>query len=179
MIKPFVAKAQLSHSYFNQQILDIINETSDLQSYKIECEKEVKLMKENIIPKTTISFYNLLTTSDLNQLAAYATNSNVLKAFKFQYKISSEPRKMFHVYYDDLRYQIKKGLWHKLLLSKVFGFFSAVAEAEGNEGLPKLPALCVAEIFSYLSNRDLQILHHVCNVKLDIFISDVTLNYDY
>lgn len=85
--------------------------------------------------------------------------------------------KMFPINYSTLNRQKKKGLYRQFLMSKVQGFFHAVPNVKENKGLPELPVVCNAKIFSYLRNRDLRKLMHVCNIKLGLEISNIPAIY--
>lgn len=158
--------------HVSEEDLKIIESNQQLKSYQEQCEREIEEMKKEVLEGSTITFYHFLTLRDLDQLAAVARNESVLKVFK-----SDVCATKFPLYADSLKYQMKKGLWRKLLLSKVRRFFHAVADAEGNEGLVKLPFTCIDKIFGYLRNVDLRTLIAVCDPinKLTTEIFDINL----
>lgn len=166
-----IVKLRKQDTFVSENNLDFIKDNSNLLKYQGDCEKEIEKMKINVIGSSTLHFFKLLTARDTNQLAAYTRNEEVLRAFK-----SGECKTMCPIYESELRLQIKKGVWRNLLQAKVRRFFHAVAEAEGNEGLAKLPTVCVYKIFNYLRNRDLRTLIRVCNAKLDTDLCDLVIS---
>lgn len=157
--------------YVNEDLVNTIKGNFFPSKDQVKCQEEIDKMKTERIGNSAILFYDLLTCDNLTQLAAFARNEDMLQSFK-----SSEYDKFpFPVYQSTLNYQLQKGLWRKLLLSKVQGFFHAVANVKENRGLAKLPAFCISEIFSYLRNRDLRTLIRVCNIKFDVEMNEISI----
>lgn len=140
----------------------------DKESYQSVCEKEMQAMRINVIGDSAVTYYNLLVSRDLSQLAAYARNASILEIFK-----SSTIKEMYPEYAFTLSYQLKRGKWRNLLESKIQSFFLSVANAKGNKGLPKLPWYCASKIISYLQNGDIRRLIRVCNIEFNSEISDI------
>lgn len=153
-----LVKMKSEDVFVSEDNLRVIEGDERLKSFQDRCESEIEEMKKEVLEGSTISFYHFLTLKNLNQLAAVAGNEDVLKVLK-----SDVCKTKFPLYADLLKYQMRKGLWRKLLLGKVRRFFHAVADAEGNEGLAKLPITCIDKIFSYLRNIDLKTLIEVCD----------------
>lgn len=154
--------------------LDVLNSIKNNVKYSLlqkQCQLEIDKMKSERIGNSTILFYDLLATDNPSQLAAFANNEDVLQIFK-----SKECQEKFPIYSRTLRYQMKKGMWRELLLSKVRNFFHAVANVKENKGLAKLPAFCISKIFGLMPNRDLRTLMRVCNITYHSEISDLKFN---
>lgn len=146
-----------------------IKSNKKLVNHQNSCMLEVDLLKSEMIGDSTVYFYDLFSSKDSNRLAAYARNKDILQVFK-----SDKVEKKFPIYAETLRYQLKKGFWRKLLLDKVRGFFHAVSRAKGNENLPKLPFVCINEIFDKLKNCDLKKLAGICDPAFEMEICDLS-----
>lgn len=146
----------------SEKNLNSIRSTEKYLNHQQLCEAEIEKMKQDFVENSAVRTYDVFVSKDLSQLAAYARNDNLLAVLK-----SKEYKLKYPIYWNILDYQLKKGEWRNLLLSKVKGFFHAVADTEENRGLAKLPLTCISQILSYLRNRDLRVLMRVCNAELD------------
>lgn len=150
--------------------MDMVDNVEQYDTLKEDCLKEIEEMKTEMIAGS-LSFYRLFLSRDLNQLAFIVSDDGIVKAVRSKYC-----KAKFPIYASSLKYQAKRGLWRKLLLDKVKRFFDAVADAEGNDGLPKLPFSCVDQILSYVSNNDLRCLIDVCDpFEFNTEISDIDI----
>lgn len=174
MITQYLVKLISEGSFVSRNNLKWIDKIEDLRDYRKLCEEEIEKMKKTPIGDSAIFYYDLFSTKNLNQLAGYARSEIILR--EFQTKVH---KGAFPIYWKSLAYQLKRGIWRKLLLLKVQRFFHAVADTEDNRGLAKLPCVCIAEIFSHLRNRDLRTLMLVCRAKLDVDIYDIDLSDSY
>lgn len=141
-----------------ENILKDINKHESASTEREKCETEITRMKNTVIEDSTVSFFDLLTSNDLNHLASCTRNDLVVQMFS-----SSEYKTMFPCYHSVLINQFRRGVYRKLLLDKVKYFFPAVSNAEGNEGLPTLPKTCIDNIFHSFTNMDLRNLIKVCD----------------
>lgn len=144
----------------SQTILDVIEKCEETRAFKTKCEKELESMKSH-----DSAFWRLL-MSNHRCLGGFARNREMIRALKSDeyYDIR------FPIYSGNLKEQMRRGIWRKTLLDKAQHFFTAVAEAKGNEYLPKLPRLCVEEIYSYFSDEDFRNLIKVCDPHRDFVL---------
>lgn len=124
----------------------------EIRGFKDECEKTLERMRSS-----KPELWSLLTTNH-RCLANFARNHEMVRFLE-----SSEVFRGFCIYSNLLRYRMTLAIERRNLLDEVQYFFKAVAEYEGNEHLPKLPVVCVHEIFSYFFNGDFDSLIKVCN----------------
>lgn len=170
VIVQHVVKLLSRNQFVCDDVLNFIQNNASCSGHQEKCQMEIDKMKCEKIRNSTILYYDLLISENPSQLAAFASNEDALQVFK-----SNTCKETFPMYESTLSYQMKKGLWRKLLLSNVRNFFHAVANVEENRGLAKLPAICVFEIFSFLHNQDLRTLMRVCNCTSNVQISDLEI----
>lgn len=133
----------------------------ELTKFALKCENEIEMMKEEKLNGTGTTFYDVLTSKNLNQLANYTRNENATKVLD-----SNEYQCMFACYGSLLKNQFRRGVWRKSLLDKVKHFFpvlARVASVKKNQGLPRLSFYCIDKIYSFLDNKDLKNLTSVCD----------------
>lgn len=171
-----IVKIKSAGSNVSKNILQDIATNQKLREFKVKCEAEIEKMKGDSVE---VLFYKILMSKNLHRLASLARNN-----FVVQMITSNECNTEFPIYSSPLKYQMKKGILRNFLLNKVKNFFPAVAKAEGNEKLPRLPYLCIDEINSYLSNNDLRNVIRVCDPFNDDFqvdmcdVKNFSLNYN-
>lgn len=108
-----IVKMISANMFVSERNLNEINSSNDLRSFKIECEKEIESMK---IENPSLPFLKILTSNNVNQLAAYARNKSTLEAVS-----SLKYKAKFPIYNCVLHNQLKKGLWRKMLMDKLKG----------------------------------------------------------
>lgn len=127
--------------------------------FQKECEKEIEKLKSQTFENSLVSYYEFWTTTNLNQLAVYARNENIIRVLTSDDFVSSHP-----LYAASLHNQLRKGLWRRRMMDLASVFFhQAFTKEKGYENIPKLPMSCSRIIVEMLSNRDLWVLIGVCN----------------
>lgn len=170
----FIAKMRLdSSTAVSDENLKSINSSRKLRNHLAMCEAELRRMDSAMLSDCNKTFLHFLMIKDQNKLAAITRNEIVVGKLK-----SVECRDNFPIYSSLLKYQLRRGLWRNLLLNKVKRFFHAVASAEGNEGLPMLPQICVEHIFSFFDSNDFKGLIAVCDPTnpFDLDICDLAID---
>lgn len=149
------------------KILEEINGNNVLKDFKVQCDREIEQMKSE---DSEIPFFRLLISNGYS--VAFARNKEIIRFFE-----SAERKIKFPIYLSVLKNQMRRAMWRKMLVDKVQYFFNELAESKSNAYLPKLPKLCVDQIFSYFSNKDFRNLIRVCDPynDFDLDLCDIQI----
>jgi hypothetical protein len=91
-------------------------------------------------------------TKGISQLAMYAGNESIVRVLR-----SNDYKVKFPVYASMINSNFRKGERRKEMLEQGYKVFHCFCN-----NFCALPHVCTAEIFSYLSNKDLGILIDAC-----------------
>lgn len=139
--------------YISDVIWNEIITTGKLDNLVVKCEREIELMKAEQLDNLSLTCYDILITKDLDKLAALTSNENIVKVLK-----SKDFKKKFPVYRGLIVHNLNSGIARKHDFEFVKRFFNYLSLRKVDK-LPKLPFICVGEIFSHLSGKD------VCDLK--------------
>ncbi|XP_043469266.1 ankyrin-1-like [Leptopilina heterotoma] len=151
VLKLHIIKRKMANLYVSEKNLKSFSAWNK-KYLQYNCENEITRMMRKKISNPNVTFYDIL-TRDVSSLAKYMRNENIVQVLK-----SEDYKREFPMYADMIRCNVIKGVERIELLK------------ECNEILPllknfsKLPELCVEEIFSYLSNKDVKIFKVACQL---------------
>lgn len=127
-----------------------IESDEELRCFKDKCTNEIKSIKEfKFDDSVVVSLYDAWKTKDLIRLAGYMKNENIAGFLR-----SKDFYKKFPMYFELMRVKFDKGFERIYLQRRVCNFFWILSIRKENQ-LPKLPAICVNQIFNCLNNEDL------------------------
>lgn len=108
---------------------------SDSTDLQMECQEEIKRLKEKKIGGSNVCFYEIL-KEDFNKLAVYAKNESILKTLED----NKEWKKDFPIYGNMMQTYFKKGIKRQPLLELCIKFLDFAFTA-------RLPDNCAENIF--------------------------------
>lgn len=146
-----VVKMKSQLVYISEENLTVIENNFRLKRFQDKCKNEIENLKREILPETSISYYDLLTKSTI-QVAMYANNKKIRQVLK-----SSDLRKIFPIYFDVILIQFKKGEARNSLLKECTKYCHFL--------FTDLSENCTKKIFDYLLDEDVKLMTSLC--KLD------------
>lgn len=144
-----IVDLQATGSYVAEEHLTAIEESQELKSCKEECEREMKLIKEQKFGDDTFLTLHSVWKAKLTRLTAHLQNKSIERFVK-----SRKLYKKFPIYADLMMVKFNGAFDRMHLQKEVCDFFQKLSDRVDNR-LPKLPATCTCEIFNCLDNGDL------------------------
>ncbi|XP_033230571.1 ankyrin-1-like [Belonocnema kinseyi] len=119
------------------------------QGFYQRCKEEIKEMKNTVIIGR-VTCFDLLKANE-KQLTAYARNEDIIEVIE-----ALDTEKLFPLYSDDFRHQIKRGVNMNNLFEMSLQILNKTLETE-------IPILVACKIFNYLSLIDMRNLCRIYN----------------
>lgn len=143
VVTRYFAKLKSANLPVPEQCLKDIVSDEKLNAFLAECETELEGMKGERLTGSFITYFEFLMLKDQNELADIVKNAAVVRVLK-----NEDVKTKFPIYASLLKYQLKRGLYRKLLLDQ----------------------------FNNVSNNDLRKLIRARNKQFTTEICDVNVN---
>jgi ankyrin repeat protein len=146
-----IVKMKTANLFVSKYNLLSISNNDEISDFQNGCAEEIASMKSEKVGNTNVSFYDSL-TKGISQVAMYAANESIVQVLR-----SDDYKVKFPIYACMINTNFRKGERRKQLLEQGHKIFHSFFN-----NFSGLPHVCTAEIFSYLSDKDLRSLIDVC-----------------
>lgn len=119
-----------------------------LGAFQNQCLVEIGLLKSEEFHHSSVSYYDILITKDIDQLAAFARNENIVKIVK-----SADFMDKFPIYWSTVVQQLKRGFGRNRDFELVKALFNYLSTRETDK-LPRLPFTFICDLFTFLEVKD-------------------------
>lgn len=153
LLKEIVLRVHIENAYLSPNVLREIKKNKELTKFYDRCVKETEKLKREKFSKSNVSLADIIRTKNMNQLVAYAGNQIIVQYFQAGYF-----KLKFIVYSGAIQDHFAPALLRRDLLDhqNVKEFFNFLPGGNDAVPLPNLPATFTKEVFTCLSNEDLE-----------------------